>query len=95
MHMYPSYVVENGQKISTGEGMRIVWQEGPFVEVGKNGSMLEQPVRALLHRIEDLNATLPCPQNREIINHLNAVLGLLDERTRDRHQRQVLGTTHV
>jgi hypothetical protein len=95
MHMYPSYVVENGQKVSIGEGMRIVWQEGPFVEVGKNGSMLEQPVRALLHRVEDLNAALPCPQNREIINHLNAVLGLLDERTRDRHNRQVLGTTRV
>ena len=95
MHMYPWYGVENGQHVSSGVGMRIEWQEGPFVEAGKNGSMLEQPVRALLHRIEDLHATLPCPQNREIINHLNAVLGLLDERTRDRHHRQVLGTTRV
>jgi hypothetical protein len=92
MHMYPSYVVENGRHVSVGTGMRIEWQEGPFLEVGKNGSMLEQPVRALLHRIADLQSQLPCRQNPEIVMHLNAVLGLLDERTRERNNRGVLGT---
>lgn len=95
MHQYPGYSLnEDGQKVSTGTGLRIVWQEGPFQNspAGPNGSMPEQPVRALLHRIEDLDQTLPCPQNRQIIQHLNAVLGLMDERTRDRNARGVLGT---
>lgn len=95
MHQFPWYSVENGRKVSTGTGLRIEWQEGPFVEAGPNGSMPEQPVRALLHRIEDLDQALPCPQNRKIIEHLNAILGLFDERTRERNARGVLGTTRV
>jgi hypothetical protein len=92
MHQYPDYAREGGQYISRGTGMDIIWQEGPFVTVGLNGSMPEQPVRALLHRIDDLDSRMPCPQNKEIIRHLNAILGLFDERTRDRNSRGVLGT---
>jgi len=79
MHMYPTYE----------------WQEGTFLEVGKNGSMLEQPVRALIHRVNDLHEHRPCPQNPKIIEHLNAILGLLDERTRERNRRGVLGTAKI
>lgn len=78
--------------VSEGTGMRIVWQEGPFMECGKNGSMLEQPIRAVLNRLDDLNQAMPCPENAEIKNHLWAVLGLLDQRTRERNKRGVLGT---
>jgi hypothetical protein len=95
MHQYPTYAHEEGRMVSTGTGLRIDWQEGPFLQVGLNGSMPEQPVRALLHRIEDLNAKLPCAENREIINHLNAILGLFDQRTRARNKRGVLGTADV
>lgn len=95
MHQFPWYQVENGRKVSVGTGLRIEWQEGPFLENGPDGSMPEQPVRALLHRIEDLDAALPCPQNRKIVEHLNAILGLFDERTRERNARGVLGTTRV
>jgi len=34
----------------------------------------------------------PCPQNAEVILHLRAILGLFDERTRERNNRGVLGT---
>ena len=95
MHQYPAYVHEDGQMVSTGTGMRIEWQEGPFVSAGLNGSMPEQPVRALIHRIEDLDSRLPCRQNRDIIMHLNQVLGLFDERTRERNSRGVLGRVAV
>jgi hypothetical protein len=95
MHMYPAYVIEDGQHVSTGTGMRIEWQEGPFMTAGKNGAMLELPVRALLHRVADLHEALPCPQNFEITQHLNAILALLDERTRDRNKRGVLGTVNA
>lgn len=95
MHMYPEYVIERGQRVSRGTGMEIRWQEGPFLEVGKNGSMLEQPVRAMLHHIAQLESERPCRQNPQIVEHLNAVLGLLDERTRERNGRGVLGTTKV
>jgi hypothetical protein len=93
--MYPEYVVENGRHISTGFGMRIEWQEGPFMTASKNGAMLELPVRALIHRVEDLHRTLPCEQNFEIIQHLNMVLRLLDDRTRERNRRGVLGTVNA
>jgi hypothetical protein len=100
MHQYPLYGRDGDQKISTciapngREVMRIIWQEGPFRESwdGPNGAMPELPVRALLHRIEDLDQQIPCPQNRRIIEHLNAILGLFDERTRERNGRGVLGT---
>ena len=100
MHQYPTYAREGNQMVSTcttpagAEVMRITWQEGPFRDNpwGPNGAMPELPVRALLHRIEHLNESLPCPQNRRIIEHLNAILGLFDERTRERNGRGVLGT---
>jgi hypothetical protein len=93
MHQYPDYLKLEGQAVSIGKGLRIEWQEGPLGEsFGPNGSMPEQPVRALLHRIADLNQSLPCPQNVKIIEHLNAILGLFDERTRERNSRGVLGT---
>ena len=95
MHQYPHYIVENGAHVSIGTGMRIQWQEGPFMSTGLNGAMVELPVRALIHRINDLNAVRPCPQNAEIVRHLNAILGLLDERTRERNARGVLGTERV
>jgi hypothetical protein len=95
VHMYPEYVIENGQHVSRGVGMEIRWQEGTFMEVGKNGSMLEQPIRALLHHVAQLQSERPCRQNAQITEHLNAVLGLLDERTRERNSRGVLGTTTV
>ena len=93
MHQFPDYTKEEKNWVSRGKGLHIIWQEGPFIEsYGQNGSMPEQPVRALLHRVSDLHSQLPCPQNIEIIRHLNAILGLLDERTRERNQRGVLGT---
>jgi hypothetical protein len=95
MHMYPEYVIERGQHVSRGTGMEIRWQEGPFMSAGKNGSMLEQPVRAMLHHVAQLQSERPCRQNQEITQHLNAILGLLDERTRERNSRGVLGTVNV
>lgn len=95
MHQFPDYTpAHDGMPpLSEGKGLRIQWQDGPFAETfGPNGSMPEQPVRALLHRIEDLQRTMPCEQNPAIIRHLNAILGLFDERTRDRNMRGVLGT---
>jgi hypothetical protein len=95
MHQFPSYTpAHDGQPPrSEGKGLSITWQNGPFIDTfGPNGSMPEQPVRALIHRIEDLQTTMPCDQNPEIIRHLNAILGLFDERTRDRNKRGVLGT---
>lgn len=95
MHQFPTYTpaADGRSARSEGKGLTIQWQEGPFAEsFGPNGSMPEQPVRALIHRIEDLQQTMPCEQNSEIIRHLHAVLGLFDERTRDRNQRGVLGT---
>jgi hypothetical protein len=95
MHQFPDYTPEHdGQPaVSAGRGLLITWQDGPFQSsFGPNGSMPEQPVRALIHRITDLHSRIPCVQNQEIIVHLNAVLGLLDERARERNSRGVLGT---
>ena len=95
MHQYPTYAIVDGLAVSTGTGLRITWQQGTFLANGLNGAMLELPVRALLHRIADLDQHLPCPQNKKIVIHLNAILGLLDDRTRDRNARGVLATEKV
>lgn len=95
MHQFPTYTpaVDGRPAVSEGKGLRIQWQDGPFVEsFGQNGSMPEQPVRALIHRLEDMQQYMPCVQNIEIIQHCNAILALFDERTRDRNRRGVLGT---
>jgi hypothetical protein len=87
MHQYPAH--EPGH--TYGPGFDIRWQDGA---IGRdfNGATVEGVIRAVLHRMDDFQALLPCEENRQVIEHLNAALGCLDSRTRDRYRRGVMGT---
>jgi hypothetical protein len=83
---------EDGAWVTTGPaGFRVRWQEGPLAQ-GINGATPDLMVRALIQRIEQLQREVPHELNAAIIRSLNAVLGQLDARIRDRHNRGVLGS---
>jgi hypothetical protein len=73
------------------EGIAIRWQQGP-IGVGLNGATVEGVVRAALGRLEYYQQTpMRCEQNGRAIVLLNQALAELDDRTRDRYHRGVLG----
>jgi hypothetical protein len=79
----------------TGVGMDIHWQQGPIVDNRANGSTVEQPIRAAIARLVDLDQQVPCEENRQAIERLHDALAFLDRRTRDRATRGVMGTQHT
>ena len=84
-----------------GLGLSIRWQAGPLGKEGTdrlepNGAFVETVIAAALQRIEWYQEVsegkFACEENRQSIIYLNKVLGLLDQRTKDRQQRGVEGT---
>lgn len=87
MHQYPSITPDGCE----AEGMAIRWQQGP-IGASFNGASVEVVIRAAIQRLDWFQAgPMRCEQNREAIEHLHGALAALDARTRDRHQRGVLG----
>lgn len=91
MHFFPDWTYRDGQWESQGPGTLIRWQEGPLSE-GVNGATPDLIVRALNHRMESWQSSTPSEHNAAIIRSLNSILATLDERTRDRYRRGVMGT---
>lgn len=90
MHTFPDYDAAGN---ATGPGLSIEWLTGPLTEATRDdGATVEMVIRALIHRVEQLDTTLPCTHNKSICDHLQVCLHLLDLRTRERHDRGVLGT---
>ena len=87
MHQYPTITPDG----ATAEGLAIRWQQGP-IGTAFNGASVEVIIRAAIGRIEQLNADMPCEENRAALANLNAALASLDARTRDRYRRGVMGT---
>ena len=76
-----------------GIGLHVSWQQGPIVDGRANGSTVEQVIRAAIYRLDDLEAHLPHSGNRAAIDCLYTALARLEERTRDRAARGVMGTS--
>ncbi len=72
-------------------GSVINWQHGPIGE-SFNGATIEGVIRAAIMRTEELDRVIPCVENRDAAAALQAALHRLDARTRDRHDRGVMGT---
>jgi hypothetical protein len=88
MHQYPMMTPEG----ATAEGLDIRWQRGP-IGAAFNGASVEVVIRAAAMRLEQFQESpARCDENRQCLEHLYAALGALDDRTRDRHRRGVLGT---
>ena len=78
--------------VTTGPaGFRVQWHEGPLDGHAINGATPDLVIRTAVQRLEFLQSRLPCEQTAEAIRHLNAAIGCLDARVRDRHARGVLG----
>jgi hypothetical protein len=86
---YPWYSNEYGDVDDVG--LTIVWQRGPL-DLEVNGASPDMIVRAMMNKFEMWIKDQPSSENVAIHEHLSAILGLLDERTRDRARRGVVGT---
>ncbi len=73
--------------------INIKWQEGTVLEVGSNGTQVQDVIEILLDRLREFNAgSLSCRENSLAITKLEEAHMWLDERTRDRTVRNVEGT---
>ena len=78
---------------TTGEGIDIRWQQGPVIGERLNGARVEGVIRAAVFRLQDFQCgPTATDYNRQAIEHLNAAIGLLQQRTADRYRRGVIGT---
>jgi len=87
MHQYPE-ITADGCK---AEGLAVRWQDGPIGD-GFNGATVEVLIRAAHMRLEEFQRSpLACSQNREALGMLISALAVLDDRTRERYKRGILG----
>ena len=69
-------------------------QNGPIKENGVNGCQVDTLIHAAKTILEGLDKNYPCLENGMAINKLQAALAWLNERTRNRQERGVEGTSH-
>lgn len=82
---------------TVGEGIDIVWQDGPLAVDGvrrpPNGAFVESVIQAAIGRIEFYQSSkFNCADNAEALDHLRLALAALQRRTADRETRGVEGT---
>jgi len=81
---------------SIGIGFIINWQEGPIKEFGRNGAMIEPIIETIINRLEFFqDSKFRCEQNENALIHLKMALGYLNERTKEREDREVEGTYKI
>lgn len=83
-----------------GNGFAISWQNGPLGRGPErkepNGAFVEDIIAAAKDRLEYYQKSeFACYANEDAIDYLDEALKVLDERTREREQRQVEGTHNV
>lgn len=79
-----------------GTGFTISWQNGPLGRgehrLEPNGAFTEDIIYAAIDRLEFYQASdFACEYNDQAIDHLNAALNALNERTKERVKRKVEG----
>ena len=70
-------------------------QNGPIKEVGINGCQVDTIIHAAKKILEGLDAKFPSEHNKLAINKLDMALAHLEQRTKDREQRGVEGTSNA
>lgn len=83
-----------------GTGFAIGWQNGPLGRgedrLAQNGAFVEDIIAAALNRLCYYQGSkFICVENEVAIQHLQAALRSLDERTNNREKRAVEGTHGV
>lgn len=85
--------------VSCSTGICISWQNGPLGRDNTrrvpNGAFVETALAIAKSRIEFYQTAsagkFACAENAQAIEHINAALAILDQRTKDREARQVEG----
>jgi hypothetical protein len=73
---------------------QIVFQDGPIAEAGVNGCTNEDLLIIVQHRLECFQAgSHPCAENENAADHIRRALHSLQERTRQRREQGVEGTS--
>ena len=91
-------VDEDGNLCCEAEGFAtlIHFQEGPIKEVGVYGVSNEDLIIMVVCRLDHFqNSAYKCEENAKAIEHLNAALDALSERTNKRNVRCVEGTSAI
>jgi len=70
-------------------------QNRPIAEVGINGCQVETIIEAAKLILEGLNEKFPCKENDDAIDGLCQALNALEERTKNRTERGVEGTSNA
>lgn len=83
--------------VTWGPGYAISWQNGPLGRGDSrrepNGAFVESIIRAAVQRLESYQSSqFECGENRAALHHLNAALGVLNERTQRRESAGTEGT---
>jgi len=72
------------------ESIKIRFQKGPIQENGVNGCQIEDLIAIAIHRLECFQAgNFACMENAESLYHLNLAMKYLDDRTKERRERNV------
>ena len=83
-----------------GPGFAIAWQNGPLgrgpTRKEPNGAFVETIIAAARDRLAFYQSTpFACEANEKALDHLDEVLLILDQRTKERESREVEGTHKV
>lgn len=83
-----------------GTGLQIIWQNGPLGRgedrVEPNGAFVETVISAARQRLDFYQQSkFECAENARAIAYLDEALAILQERTRNREEREVEGTHTV
>ncbi len=86
-----------GGGITEGTGFTISWQNGPLGRgedrKEPNGAFVEGVIQAAIGRLDYYQESrFKCRENAAAIRHLQTALGILNDRTTDREERDVEGT---
>ena len=89
-----NYIICIQGKPGTQTDFRVLpFQSGALDEVGVVGITNETLLAILLHRTRILDSKVPSLENKMAIEHLEQTKALFEERTRQRQQRGIVGTT--
>jgi hypothetical protein len=83
--------------VSSGKGFTISWQNGPLQRgeerLEPNGAFVETIIDAVIQRIQFYqDSKFNCIENEAALCHLMGALRWLEERTKNREERNVEGT---
>lgn len=95
---FHDYTIEAKQADGTpGRVLQTIhFQEGPILEAGVNGIMMEDLLAININRLEGFQSgPYACPANQDALEHCRQALAALKGRTKAREEQGIEGTSKV